>query len=61
MVMKVIRFVLFDFWVKIILWIFMGPFIMFPYKIIQYGISFGNRKQRQDTVAIRKALEKSSK
>ncbi len=55
--MKLLRFLLFDLWVKLVLWLIFGP-LMLVYKVIQYGVSFGTRKQRQDTTAIRKALEK---
>jgi hypothetical protein len=58
--MKIVRFLLVDLWVKLFLWVLL-PFIMIPYKIIQYAVSAGTRKQRQDQAAIRKALENKDK
>lgn len=58
--MKALRFLLLDLWVKIGLWVLLGP-IMLIYKVIQYAVSFGTRGQRQDTAAIRKALEKHAR
>lgn len=60
---KLVRFWLWDLWVKIILWVCLF-FIMIPFKVVQYGVRFATgsqRKAQEELLAVereRLALEK---
>jgi hypothetical protein len=43
---KVVRFFLWDLWIKLFLWVFLW-FIMIPYKIIQVGVRKGTAEGQQ--------------
>ena len=44
--MKMIRFLLWDLWVKAFLWLLLFPFMLL-FKAIQYGVRFATKEQRE--------------
>lgn len=44
--MKIVRFLLWDLWVKVLLWTLLFP-IMILFKVVQYGVRFATREQRE--------------
>jgi hypothetical protein len=45
-VVKQLRFICWDLWVKIVLWVCAFPVMLF-FKVIQYGVRAGNKEQRE--------------